>query len=511
MITDDDLTFALKPETDVKGIQDYLTKVESLAEKTGSVAAKALEKGLTPDTTKMTAALEKGKIDIKAILESFKEGGIQGGIGNIISSIFGQGGSNIPNIIASVLTRNAGTPNAVGVTNVATQPAQPQAQNRGVKSGLLELGSNAAATGTESGLASSAGSVAAAGEAASGIAAVAGPIGLAILAAQAIAKVGGQLAQFPFAVVSGGLSLVSGALHDLQGPLGPIGAGLNVVSKGFDTLATGVEKIPLLGDLLGPMIRQLGAIPGVIKDTLETLTAFASKTGTGRVQQLQMAIDDVQAVIGHAFLPVIDIMKNAVRTLGDVLASILPNSSEAEAALSGFKEGLREIFDEIRNIAREIGPSIRSGLVTALQVLGEVVRAVSHYITIAARTIREALETLGLANPNAQQRSSVGAAARTAQFDSAESYQQRLQQAAFSAGGGGPTQADVPQLMRDSLDRLTQIRDLCQDIVNLDFSRLAERIPGAPAALGVGQGAGGNMAAAAANGAFALVRNLLGR
>src|SRR6202044_147620 len=98
----------------------------------------------------------------------------------------------------------------------------------------------------------------------------------------------------------------------------------------------------------------------------------------------EMAVDDAQAVIGHSFLPVLELMKEGVRLAGDALANFLPNSSEMREALTEVRESLQTVYQEIRASLGELGPQIRQQLLgvisSAGKMLGELAKSASGLV-----------------------------------------------------------------------------------------------------------------------------------
>lgn len=353
---------------------------------------------------------ERPKLDIKEVLTSIKKGGLGAGIKSVMSGLLK--GVDLPQLVAGALgaLKGQGIKGALGavaggiagaglnVTAGEPRPAQAakvrapagQAPGRVPPAMPSKIGPQAA--GEVAGAAMTGGAEAGIG-AGAGVAmeAAGGPIGLAELAAQAAAKVGGQLAKIPFKVISGGLNLVNDSLSDLQGPLGPVGAGLNLASKGFDKLADSIEGMPIVSDLLGPVVRELGAMPGALKGMLETLANFAGKASPVQIKLLSYALDDVQAVIGQAFIPVLDMVRDGIRLFGDVLANIIPSTRDVQGALGG----LRGAFDDASKIIRDalgaVGPQIRGQFTEMVKLVGD---ALAKYVPDAAKGMVVVLRTL---------------------------------------------------------------------------------------------------------------------
>jgi len=360
-----------------------------------------------------------------------------------------------------------------------------------------------------------------------------GPITLAITAAIEAMKAAGSAAAKPVEMVVGGLNLLGGTLNDLSGQLGPIGAGLNLISKSF----SGMKE--MLGDgalkeIFGPLLDAFAALPSAIKGVLETLTSFAAKANPAIFQMMGYAIDDVQAVIGRAFLPVLKMMVDGIRLFGDVLANLLPNEQEVSQALTELRQAMAAFGASIRDLVVAIGPTVRAALLTVIETLGAMTAFVVENIDVIASvfiglgvalsvvllppllTITAAVVSLGVAmavvmapflaviglislvvyalvklagglkgiasllglSGGGSGRSSVGAAARNAQFQDADSYQRQLQQTAYSQPAN--SMAQVPSHVSSIDSTLTSIQ---RELGRFFARQLVRVVPTPPVAM----------------------------
>src|SRR5262249_53014547 len=150
------------------------------------------------------------------------------------------------------------------------------------------------------------------------------------------------------------------------------------------------------------------AMPGLLQDITTTLTSMAAKASPGQFKLWTVALDDVQGVIGQSFLPVLELMREGVRLFGDVLANILPNTSEVRGALSGLRGAFREIGAEIRKVFAELGPTIRDMLIEKIKTLAYWGAVAAKTIAILAEHLRVFFGERGWAKPGEPGRSSVG-------------------------------------------------------------------------------------------------------
>lgn len=333
--------------------------------------------------------------------------------------------------------------------------------------GAAAGGAGAAAGGAGAAAAGAAGAGAAAGgagAAAAGVAAAAGPVAIAVIAIKELAKDIGKVASIPFKAISGGLGLVAGGLREIQGPLGPIGAELDVASKGIGAFADLVKQVPIIGDLLGPMLDQLAAMPGIIKDVTTSLTAMAGKASPGIITQFTIALEDFQATVGQAFLPIVELMTHGVREFADILANLIPNTQEVKDALGNFTGAFVDLMAELKDLFVELGPLIRTGFISALRMLGTALavtmRQVQMLVTVfrfLVEPIMSVLRLLGLVGEEDKGRTRA-TAARTPTMGSIEEYQRRLQlQTAGQGVGIGP--ASVPKDVNNLMVTVQKIAD----------------------------------------------------
>lgn len=248
----------------------------------------------------------------------------------------------------------------------------------------------------------------------------------------------GQLGGMVGTAVGGPVgAVIGGVIGSGLGKAGElIGKAMGPILHPFDTLSGVLEG---MSGKLGPVALVL---PGFLKNTVGTLTDFAAKASPGTMMQFTRAVEDSQAVIGRTFVPVLESMRDGVRLFGDVLASILPDTSEVSAVLTTFKEAFGEFGSSVREAMGEFGPVIKTGFLVVIKMLGDAaawaVRQLKPLVTWLGEFFRPIREMLGL-SPEA--RSSVGAAAAPARFGAISDYQRQLQIAAFS---GGATAASLP-------------------------------------------------------------------
>jgi hypothetical protein len=223
--------------------------------------------------------------------------------------------------------------------------------------------------------------------------------------------------------------------------------------------------------LLGASI-DLPSIRKAVGTITETLSSFfggamfdkllgaAGKASPMSVRQWQRALDDAQAIIGSAFIPVLEIFKDAVRLAGDALANLLPSSGEVREALSVLRITFNQMGRELRSLFKEIGPDIRDLIVGGLKQmaywLGVVAKAIGIFIKRLADTYRSLF-----GGKTGAARTAEGASAAPATIQGFSQFKENLQTRFFSEGKG----TDPMALLHDDLIDLKNLDKDAQALV----------------------------------------------
>ncbi len=277
--------------------------------------------------------------------------------------------------------------------------------------------------------------------------AIGGPVG-AVIGEKLAEAIPGTIAA-PVKMMSDSFQALGSSLGELNSVLGPVGVGFNVVSGAMEGVGGAIKSIPLVGEVLGPMVDQFVRLPGILKDATATLVGFAAVASPSQFKRFQMAIEDVQGVIGQAFLPVLNMMRDGIKMFGDVLATILPNTNEVYDALGDLRGTFSEFGKTLTEFFVEFGPMIKEFFIGSLQLLAAAMSSVIKVIQSLIQWLSPLLKTLrdffGIAaNSKKELESGTGAAARQVQISGFEQYQQEVQKRAF-AEPGRPTAEDLPK------------------------------------------------------------------
>lgn len=291
--------------------------------------------------------------------------------------------------------------------------------------------------------------------------------------------------QAGIAVFEGTMKVVAGAakiaiaplnafgtgLKELQGSLGPIGVAFAGMENVGNTLKSVGDAIPVVGKAFSVVGETMNAVNGAIRGIVESMTSLAKVANPGVFRSWQIALEDIQGVIGRMFVPVLIMMRDAVRFVGDALATMLPNSSDVAAAIQPIKEAWKSIKDSLADVIGTIGPMIRDNLIVALNMLAKMIRIVVDAHVWAINTVMKAARAFGLVgkqNGAENMQSSVGAAARAPQFTQMEEYLKQIQLAAYTipAEEGKVSEKEVPNLVsliKDQVDKVITLLEKFTD------------------------------------------------
>lgn len=360
------------------------------------------------------------------------------------------------------------------IAAIKRDAARTERQERGIIGGVMD---RMRAGGHEQMLAAILGGQGAKGMIAGGLGslggmvgeAAGGPVGALIgkMIGQGVAEVPGAVIgavgkaiAAPAQLAAYGLNLFSSGLKELAGALGPIGAGLDLATESMKQFSGVLSAIPIVGGLLGPLMDTAVGVPGIIKDILTTLVSFTQTANPGAFYLWDYTLKSVVSTIGSSFLPVLEIMREAVALFGDTLANILPDFTEVRSALTEVRNAFMGFASEFRDALREIGPVIRDFLIDGL-------RQLSHWAAVAVRTLSLAVTelrgALGLRGGPGGFRGALPPAA-TAGMGSIEEYQRQLQLSAFRVPGTMSPQERMAQDIEDMAKVDTEARDLLKDI-----------------------------------------------
>ena len=248
--------------------------------------------------------------------------------------------------------------------------------------------------------------------------------------------------------ISHGIQMASQVLAGKGGGLGSLGK-----KSDDDTPTTAAAKKAAGGgsiaSLLGAVAGPVGAVVSGFQAAAGSVMKFVEAANPGAVERFNLAMRDTIAVIGHALTPVLEIFTEAVRLVGDLLMTVLPDASAMRELLQPVFEVMKELREAFASIAPILRDQIAFGLkmfAIALQIALIPMRAFYQFLA-------------GFLGVTEDLKSSVGAAARSINFTSQESFAKSVYQAAFkgTAGGGGNGELKVSAGMKVIIDKLSEI------------------------------------------------------
>ena len=183
------------------------------------------------------------------------------------------------------------------------------------------------------------------------------------------------------------------------------------------------------GSFSGALTSAMSMIGGAASAGAGIVGAGIAAAGVANPKEAELfgqALKDVTGVIGQVFVPVLQVVTQAVRFFGDLLASILPSAEDMAEVMAP----IAEIFQSLKEALNPILPIIKDVLVKALQALAWAVRQLVD-------GLKWALDKLGLGGGGTSNwKSSVGAASQRGSFVSADQLGRGQIAGAFGMGGG---------------------------------------------------------------------------
>ena len=141
------------------------------------------------------------------------------------------------------------------------------------------------------------------------------------------------------------------------------------VPGGAGEAAKGLDLGAVAGGIGGAFTAITGAVQGAIaafQQAISTMASFVEALNPGTVQQFNQAIRDLQATVGVAFQPVIEILTGTFRQIAGI---ILP------------------IMEAIRPVAEQLAKVFKSTLIPMVQLLADTFKALMPIIELAAQLL----------------------------------------------------------------------------------------------------------------------------
>jgi type VI secretion system secreted protein VgrG len=193
----------------------------------------------------------------------------------------------------------------------------------------------------------------------------------------------------------------------------------------------------------------LDIVGKTLKDAFAETQHLVSKANPAVMKRFTLAFDDMEAVVGHRLTPVMETATKITREIGDVLATVLPNTSEMRDVLAP----LGDTFKDVVQATKPLIFAMKEGLSAALHELATTVQFTAGVTSGATEHWRQWAKRMGM-----EMESSMGAAARPAKVQGIESYLNSAYASALSSGGNDPGQQTAKNT-KEATDILKEVRE----------------------------------------------------
>ena len=216
----------------------------------------------------------------------------------------------------------------------------------------------------------------------------------------------------------------------MGGPaLGRIGG----MAGGFMGGAAGALTAPLggmaagMGSMASAMLGPINQVIGGFGAAAQAIGLFVSKSNPLMMEKFNLVMNDTLAVVGQRLEPMMEILTEGLKLVGDVLNSILPDASAFKELFGPIKESM----DIFRDTMGGIADFIKDTLTIVLKTFGIVLKAVLLPFQAFARMMQA---LFGWEGAGANLKSSTGAAVRNVSFGNMQSVAQEFYKKALMSG-----------------------------------------------------------------------------
>ena len=150
-----------------------------------------------------------------------------------------------------------------------------------------------------------------------------------------------------------------------------------------------------LAALAGPIGIAAGAAPVAGKEIYDlgmkawqTGFQFAAIANPAVTDRFNRSMLDMEAVIGHKMLPVVNVATDAVRAIGGSMIDMLPSAQD----VSNVMDELKPAIAELRDAAHDAAPTIKDVLIVTLKEAGKEIKAFAttvHYFVEANKFLNQ--------------------------------------------------------------------------------------------------------------------------
>ena len=261
---------------------------------------------------------------------------------------------------------------------------------------------------------------------------------------------------------------------EAAGGIEAAGAGEAAAGLGGLAAATGPAAIAIIA---------LGVGAAIAEKAFEKAVQLANVANPASVEQFNMALADIQGVIGQRLVPVVELATEIARDWGDVIANMLPSTQDVRNLL----DELRPSIDEVKEAMLELAPIVKEvgkvGLKEMALTLKTVVQGAKPFLDVmvqAAHGLQTLLfgEDLGPGKATAR-----GAAAGPAKIQGLEDLSNDIITSAFKIGR--PEAEDPQKQLTGGILALTIAVDNARKFLEDTFGQGKAALKGAKEGLDV--------------------------
>lgn len=230
------------------------------------------------------------------------------------------------------------------------------------------------------------------------------------------------------------LSALGGGMKGIGGMIAGGGPGAALSGLG--------GSLGSLAGVAGPAGMAITAVAAAVSGLAKAAISLGGAASPVALQRYELALADTQAVLGRIFVPLLEHMGDAMRLVGDVLASVLPSTAEMRDATEPFRDALKDLKAIFTDLAPAIKIAIK-GMLVIQKALWKIAMTVGLFQIRAAAAVAKATGALP-ANKQGL-KSSVGASGRRVDFVGLEEYAKQV----YKAAAAGGTQSVEEKMSQD--------------------------------------------------------------
>lgn len=212
---------------------------------------------------------------------------------------------------------------------------------------------------------------------------------------------------------------------------------LNVAGGTFGNVGSAALSGAATGGPWGAVISAgSAAIEGIFEKAMsffKQIPGLVGKASPATLKRFLDVFDDIEAVVGHRLVPVLDAWTDEIRLLGDFLQSILPDTKDFKDLVDAW----RPILKEARQILTDLAPTMKLVFTVILKYATERMKEFAKAIEILSAVVQSSPLYQLISKVGGEKKdlsSSFGAAAGSGSIVSGQELHRRTVIAALSTG-----------------------------------------------------------------------------